>query len=85
MRVEVNNLNILLISKNKKYNCKKWSEGAATPFASVLLKNKITRDVTMIYVTQNNIYSKNYLNLFKIVPHRMGGSYWLALAIANAK
>lgn len=27
----VNNLNILLISKNKKYNCKKWSWGAATP------------------------------------------------------
>ena len=36
-------------------------------------KNKITRDVIMNSVTQNNIYSKNYLTLLEIVPGGMGG------------
>ena len=35
----------------------------------------------MNYVTQNNIYFKNYLNLFEIVPERMGGTQELAIAI----
>lgn len=39
----------------------------------------------MNFVTQNNIYSKCYLNLFEIVPQRMGSISLLAVAIANFK
>ena len=36
-----------------------------------------------IFVTNCYVYSKNYLNLFNIVPNRMGGSQCLAIAIIN--
>lgn len=45
----------------------------STSHATIKKKQNYQRCNFMNFVTQNNIYLKNYLKLIKIVPDEMGG------------